>query len=114
LRRRALAAALGALAGAVPIAGCASRPALNVHVLGTGAADAPCRAEVDGRRILVAELPAFVGRWRGRTAHVTLEPATTAFRCFREAIFALQRSGLKRIGFISEPAPAEAPQERHW
>jgi hypothetical protein len=105
LRGRVLAAALGALAGAAPIAGCASRPVLNVHVLGTGAPDAPCRAEVDGQRILLAEFPAFVRRWRGRTAHVTSE-SNTAFRCFGGAIFALQRSGLKRIGFISEPARA--------
>jgi hypothetical protein len=114
LRRGALAAALGALAGAVLIAGCASRPPLNVHVLGTGSAEAPCQAEVDGRRILVAEFPAFARQWRGRTAHMTLEPTTTAFGCFRGAIFALQRSGLKRIGFISEPAPPEALGDRHW
>jgi len=106
LRLRALAAALGALGGAMPAAGGAPTPALNIQVSGTGAPHAPCAAQVDGQRILMRDFPAFARRWRGRTGHMTLAP-DSGFRCFYDAILKLHRMGM-RIGFISEPpAPVE-------
>jgi hypothetical protein len=104
VRRRALAAALALLGGAMAVAGCAQERAMVVRASAAGESSAPCVAEVEGRRIAMRDFPAFARRWRGREAHLEGD-INTPYRCIGGLIYELQRAGFRRIGFISEPAP---------
>jgi hypothetical protein len=90
-------------AAAFLTAGCAHEEAINVHASGTGAEGAPCMIEIGGQRIALAEVAALARRWRGREAHLTMN-SDTSYRCVGSLIYELQKAGLRRIGFISEPA----------
>lgn len=85
-------------------------PGVNLNVGGTGSAEAPCFVEVDGRRIGAEQLATAAHRWRGREVHLRAD-VQTPYRCMGGVIYELQRAGVERIGFISEPAP-ESPTER--
>jgi hypothetical protein len=101
---RRLAPAGPLLGAALIVTGCATERTLRVQAGWSGEAGAPCTAEIEGRRIAMRDLPAFARRWRGREAHVDGD-VDTPYRCIGSAIYALQRAGFQRIGFISEPAP---------
>lgn len=77
---------------------------MDVNVSSAGATPADCVAEVGGRRISAAEFPAFARHWRGREAQLTMD-INAPYRCVGAVIYALQRAGFRRIGFVSEPAP---------
>jgi hypothetical protein len=81
---------------------------MTVTSSGAGSAEAPCLAEVDGRRMSLDDFAAFARRWRGREAHLkgTID---TPYRCIGRIIYELQRAGFGRIGFISEPALEPEP-----
>ena len=98
--------ALPAICGAGLLCSCAAAaPPVRVHVGGDGVA-APCTVEVDGRRVAPESLATLTRPWR--EAHIT-GAIDTPYRCVGAVIYALQRAGFRRIGFISEPAlpPAE-------
>jgi biopolymer transport protein ExbD len=100
--------ALRAIWGLGLLCGCASDgPPVRIRVSGNGVA-APCAAEIGGRRIDPESLTGLARRWRGREAQVT-GSIDTPYRCVGHVIYALQRAGFTRIGFIIEPArpPAE-------
>ena len=96
------------------LAGCSAPPAapspavpprvMNVTPIGAGTTEAPCMAEVGGRRIPVDDFPAFAQRWPGREAHLNAD-MRTPYRCAGPILYELQRAGF-RIGFIAEPPPA--------
>ena len=95
------------------VGGCAHRPPgppleLKADGFGNG-----CRFEAEGQ-VLASEDSEEAGRmlaeaahaWRGRTATV-LAGVDVPYKCFGGAIYALQRAGLSKVGFIAEP-PSEA------
>ena len=101
-----------ALLGAAALAACAPQPdraeaagGVNVMVGGKGIAEAPCFVEADGRRLSSEAFAAAARLWRRREVHLRGEPGTP-YRCMGPIIFALQNAGVRRIGFISESAPA--------
>ena len=63
-------------------------------------------SEIDGRRIESETLATIARAWRSREADIT-STAATPYRCIGPVIYALQRAGFTRIGFISEPAIEE-------
>jgi hypothetical protein len=65
-----------------------------------------CRFETEGRSMSLKALTAAASAWRRRGVHLDATPATP-YKCLGGAIFALQRAGVKRIGWIAEPPPAE-------
>jgi hypothetical protein len=93
------------------VTGCAAaRPSPPpVRVTVTMVAD-ECRLEAEGRSLTLATLPAAARAWRQRGAF--LKAGTdTPYRCFGGALFALQKTGVKRIGWIAEPPAAEREAE---
>jgi biopolymer transport protein ExbD len=94
---------LFAICGLLHLCGCApAPPPLNIHVSSDGGAT-QCVAELDGRRIAPESLGTLARRWRRREVHIT-GTIDTPYRCVGAAIYALQRAGFSRIGFVSEPA----------
>jgi hypothetical protein len=85
---------------------CATQPVVNLRIGGNGSPERPCFVEANGERIAVEDIAANTGRWRRREVHMTFAP-DTPYRCVGGVIFELQRAGLERVGFISEPPPAE-------
>jgi len=63
-------------------------------------------AEIDGQRIESESLATIARPWRRREAHIT-STVETPYRCIGPVIYALQRAGFTRIGFIPEPAIEE-------
>ena len=98
-------------------------PALLCAVTGSGAAKpAPppirvtltmvageCRLGAEGRALTLATLPAAARAWPQRGAF--LKAGDEIPYCFGGAVFALQKAGVKRIGWIAEPPPAEGEAE---
>jgi hypothetical protein len=93
------------------LAGCVHRPPgppleLQAERFGNG-----CRFEAEGQ-VLASDdleeaerlLAAAARAWRGRPATV-LAGVDVPYKCFGLAIYALQRAGLPKVGFIAEPAP---------
>jgi biopolymer transport protein ExbD len=78
-------------------------PALDVMIRGT--AETGCHAEVEGRALTPDELEAWARTLAraGREAHLRGSP-DLPYRCVGHIVYALQRAGFTRIGFISEPA----------
>jgi hypothetical protein len=70
------------------------------------ARDGACRYEAKGRSMSLDELVAAARAWRGRAVRCGggLE---APYKCLGGAIFALQRAGVGRIGFVSEPPGPE-------
>lgn len=92
------------LCGLILVAGCTSPAAEQVR-LEVGLTDGRCTVAVNGRSMPFDPDTADLRRWRGR--HITLVGAPDIpYRCVGGLIFALQRAGVRRIGFLSEPAPA--------
>jgi len=83
----------------------AEQDPIVIQVRGDGATQ-PCIAEVDGRRIDPERLAEAARPWRERGARIQGSVATP-YRCVGGIIYALQRAGLTRIGFIAEPPQAE-------
>ncbi|HYD12012.1 MAG TPA: hypothetical protein VEC11_04120 [Allosphingosinicella sp.] len=98
------------LLGAAGAASCATPRVMAVTTGGMGTGAAPCFAEVEGRRVPLAEFGAFARRWRGREAQLKAD-INTPYRCVGPIIFELQRTGFRRIGFTAEPAPAPEPAD---
>jgi hypothetical protein len=84
-------------------AGCTSHAApLPPVVLRVAAVNNGCTALLDASWVPQEELLAAARDWRGRNVvlkGVTDEP----YKCAGPAVFTLQRAGVKRVGFISEP-----------
>jgi hypothetical protein len=78
---------------------------ISVNVGGAGTAEAPCFVEADGRRLTPEAFAAAAPHWHGREVHLRGD-VRTPYRCMGPVISALQRAGIERIGFISEPAAA--------
>lgn len=91
---------------ALHVPGCTAATELEIRVGGDGV-NRPCFAEIDGRAIPADDLPGVVRRWRGREARLVGD-ANTPYRCMGGIIYALQRAGFGKIGFlITPPAPDE-------
>jgi hypothetical protein len=65
-----------------------------------------CRYEAGARTLSLDELAVEARAWRGRAVRFD-GGAETPYKCLGGAIFFLQRAGVRRIGFISEPPAAE-------
>ncbi len=97
---------------ALVIAGCATTsPAMRPLAVAIGDYDGrSCPITIDhesypDQRVAVEELQSrLAGVDRRREVHIT-GIGNTPYRCIGGVIFALQRLGFHRIGFISEPAP---------
>jgi biopolymer transport protein ExbD len=87
------------------LASCAPARAIDIRISSAGSTPADCVAEVDGRRFSAAEFPALARQWRGREAHLSGD-IDTPYRCIGSLIYALQRAGYRRIGFVSRPEPS--------
>jgi len=94
------------LCGLLLAAGCAHPAAADLQ-LQFGMADGRCTVTADGRTITLDSAAAEFRQWRGRRIMLGGEPETT-FDCLGPLISALERVGVRRIGFISEPAELEA------
>jgi biopolymer transport protein ExbD len=100
-----------ALAALAALAACATpAPPLTVAVHDVGG---QCRYEADGRTLTLDSLLRAGRRWSGRSISVRAD-GNAPYRCIGAAIFALQRAGAARVGFIAEPPPpdADAPDPR--
>jgi hypothetical protein len=82
-------------------AACAA-PADEPILIRAGYQEGRCTAAIDGRIVAIDD-SLDTRQWRGREIHLRNDPETP-YRCLGSLIFALQRSGASRIGFISEPA----------
>jgi hypothetical protein len=56
--------------------------------------------------LTIGEIGASAPQWRGRALTVRTG-SEIPFGCLGGAIFALQRAGARRVGFIPEPRPKE-------
>lgn len=83
------------------------QPPIHVSALVVGE---ECRLLADGRPMTIDAVTAAAQAWRGRTVRLDMN-VTTPYRCFGAAVFALQRAGVKRIGFTAQPPPAEAEEK---
>ena len=94
-------------------------PTLAMLFLGVQTAD-PVRIEatwdgtscgvcVDGAQVTQEELDRRARKWAAEKRAVAIvNSQDTPYRCIGGTIFNLQAAGLTRIGFFSEPPPAEA------
>ena len=81
--------------------GCANDPPVLLQVGGGG--DRPCFARLEGRLISAQALEALGRRWRERGVQLAGD-MSTPYRCMGGIIYALQRAGVERIGFVAQPA----------
>lgn len=96
----AAAAALAACNQARP-----DRPLAPLEVGIRSNAETGCRAEIGGRVLTPDELEAFARPLARKDREVHLIGAPDLpYRCVGAIIYALQRAGFTRIGFLSEPA----------
>ena len=103
-------ALLVALAGC-NLTACAPQRSVTISVGGAGATTAAsCFVEVDGIHMSLVNFEASARRWRGREVHLEGDPHTP-YRCLGPVLYALQRAGARRIGFISAP-PADGEPVR--
>lgn len=98
--------ACAAAAAAAALAGCAE-PDPDVQVgleWAGGESPTACRAKVAGKPLTEPELLAAARRWRGHRVTVAGSEAIP-FKCVGWAVWVIQRAGVARVGFISEPPP---------
>ena len=103
VHRRVEAACLPLLLVVMPAAAsCASQsaPPLILHVVHEAEA---CRMEFEGRPVTEDELFIAARSWRGRTVRVVGD-GHTPYKCLGGAVYAVQRAGVKKVGFAIEPA----------
>jgi len=65
-------------------------------------ADGSCTVTADGRTMTLDAAAAEFRQWRGRQIVLHVGPETQ-IGCLASLISALQRAGVRRIGFLSEP-----------
>jgi len=87
-------------------AGCSTRPPESRIALSIATVEGECRFVAEGRSMSLEALTAAAAAWRRRGVYIaqTLE---TPYKCFGGAVFALQRAGVKKIGWPAEPPPAK-------
>jgi hypothetical protein len=85
---------------------CSALPPEGPVHLSFGMAGEECRFETEERSMGIEALTAAAGAWRRRGVHLDATLATP-YKCLSGAIFALQRAGVKRIGWIAEPPPTK-------
>jgi hypothetical protein len=88
------------------LAGCAAPRPLSIVVHASGG---QCRYSVADRTFTFDALMQAARHWRGRPLEVTVT-GDAPYRCVGSAVFALQRAGAARIGYVSEPPPAEGAE----
>ena len=64
-----------------------------------------CRFVAQGRAMTIDELTTAARAWRGRRVVVNAY-SNTPYKCVGGGIFALQRAGVKKTGFVAEPPPS--------
>ena len=92
--------------GALLVAGCAHRSDGPVNLI-VGHEGERCTVTLVGRPLVFDPDGSDFRRWRGRLVTM-VGTGDTPYRCVGGLIFALQRAGVERIGFISRPAPHQA------